>query len=281
LLVGPLVFVVLPGRIGSKLLRSALVTVLALVVVLPWNLRNCRVMDGCAFVSTNGGWNLAIGALTETGRFVTLRAADGCPAVTGQVQQDRCWAGVGRQIIARDPVGWMRRIPSKLAQTFDHESFAIEYLREADPAAWPESRRIAGRGLLSLAHRLLLLAATLSTVALVRWDRRRWIPWAVQTCLLVGIVSLGVVGFVDDRHPFFWLVVAAPLVAALCLPGRPWQGPVGRGALGLLAVTALTHAVFFGDDRYHLMVTPVLCVLAAGALREPRHGRGSEPVAAP
>jgi hypothetical protein len=28
--------------------------------------------------------------------------------------------------------------------------------------------------------------------------------------------------------------------------------------------------VFFGEDRYHLLVTPVLCLFAAGALR-PRH----------
>ena len=35
----------------------------------------------------------------------------------------------------------------------------------------------------------------------------------------------------------------------------------------LLATTALTHAVFFGEDRYHLVVTPVLAILAAGALR--------------
>ncbi|HLV22097.1 MAG TPA: glycosyltransferase family 39 protein, partial [Polyangiaceae bacterium] len=72
--------------------RGAVCAAIALVTVLPWTVRNCVVMDGCALVSTNGGWNLAIGALTETGRFTTLRAADGCPVVTGQVQQDRCWA---------------------------------------------------------------------------------------------------------------------------------------------------------------------------------------------
>jgi hypothetical protein len=28
----------------------------------------------------------------------------------------------------------------------------------------------------------------------------------------------------------------------------------------------LTHAVFFGEDRYHVVITPALCVLAACAL---------------
>ncbi|MGH7272790.1 MAG: ArnT family glycosyltransferase, partial [Polyangiaceae bacterium] len=65
---------------------------IALVPVLPWTARNCRVMDGCALVSTNGGWNLAIGAFPRaTGRFETLRSSDGCRDVTGQVEQDHCW----------------------------------------------------------------------------------------------------------------------------------------------------------------------------------------------
>jgi hypothetical protein len=37
---------------------------------------------------------------------------------------------------------------------------------------------------------------------------------------------------------------------------------------GLLGVTTLTHAVFFGEDRYHLVVSPVLCILAAAAFRK-------------
>jgi hypothetical protein len=35
----------------------------------------------------------------------------------------------------------------------------------------------------------------------------------------------------------------------------------------LLATTAITHAVFFGEDRYHIVVTPVFALLAAAALR--------------
>jgi hypothetical protein len=37
--------------------------------------------------------------------------------------------------------------------------------------------------------------------------------------------------------------------------------------IGLVATTALTHAVFFGDDRYHIVISPALCLLAAAALR--------------
>ncbi len=54
---------------GRGLLRSAAAMAVAFVVILPWTYRNCERLDGCALVSTNGGWNLAIGAITPTGRF--------------------------------------------------------------------------------------------------------------------------------------------------------------------------------------------------------------------
>ncbi|HEX7669673.1 MAG TPA: glycosyltransferase family 39 protein, partial [Polyangiaceae bacterium] len=145
LLVAPLIALILPLPRLTALARGAVVTAVAVLTVLPWTFRNCRVMDGCALVSTNGGWNLAIGALTPTGRFHALHASDGCPVVTGQVQQDRCWAEVGLDVIQKDPLHFLSLVPKKLSQTYDHESFAIEYLREANPLDWPEARRVAGR----------------------------------------------------------------------------------------------------------------------------------------
>ena len=111
----------------------------------PWTARNCRVMDGCALVSTNAGWNLAIGAFPRaTGRFETLHASDGCRDVTGQVEQDRCWLHYGLGEIAARPWRWLALVPAKLGFTFDHESFAVEYLHEARPEAWPQADARAG-----------------------------------------------------------------------------------------------------------------------------------------
>ncbi|MFC1642527.1 glycosyltransferase family 39 protein [Myxococcota bacterium] len=248
-------------------LRASVASAIAVAVVLPWTIRNCRVMDDCSFVSTNGGWNLAIGALTETGRFRTLRAADGCPVVTGQVQQDRCWARVGREVIRQAPGRWLALFPKKLGQTYNHESFAIEYLHEANPSAWPDARRVAGRQLTTFFHRLLLVAAALAVVAWHDWRRAARRVLAAQLGLLLLIVGGGWLAFRSNTHPFYWLPALLPLVAVLPLPGRPLQGPAGRLCLGMIAATSLTHAVFFGEDRYHLVVTPALCLLAAGALR--------------
>ncbi len=272
LLAAPLLALTQPKPWWSALLRGAAIGAIALVTLSPWTIRNCRVMDGCAVVSTNGGWNLAIGALTTTGRFRTLRAEDGCPIVTGQVQQDRCWAEVGARTISADFGKWLSLMPKKLAQTYDHESFAVEYLHEAAPQDWPEPRRQAGRHLLSGFHWLLMVLASLSPVALVRSAKRKT-AFFTQAALLFAVAAYGAHCFASPDHPFFALMVMTPLVAALPFPGRPTQGPVGHYLLGLIAVTTLTHAVFFGDDRYHLVVSPALCILAAAALRAPRPRR--------
>ena len=256
----------------------------ALAVVAPWTIRNCRVMDGCALVSTNGGWNLAIGAFPRaTGRFETLRATDGCPVVRGQVDQDRCWMQAGLRWIKADPVRWLGLIPKKLGYTFDHESFPVGYLGEADPAAWPEERKARWRGILSTSHRALLVAAALGVVGRPRWPRgsgaarggarEAWAAFGAQAAALALALGLGLVGALSDEHPFWPLAVAIPLVAAAPLPGRPRNGGVVGYLAFAVASVGLTHAVFFGEDRYHVVVTPALCILAACALRA--GGRGA------
>jgi hypothetical protein len=230
-------------------------------------------MDGCALVSTNGGWNLAIGSFPRaTGRFETLRSSDGCREVTGQVQQDRCWFSYGMDQILAHPGRWLSLVPKKLGFTFDHESFAVEYLHEARPAAWPEERRARMRDLTSAFHRLLVCAAALGCVA---FRLRRGLGAAVQGALLALVGAL-VYYAASGASAVFWpLVLVTAIVPWLPLPGRaPWP-PSLLLPIALLGTTVLTHAIFFGEDRYHVVVTPVLCILAAAALRtsSPRPAR--------
>ncbi len=269
-------------RVGAVVIACAI----ALVPVLPWTARNCARMDGCALVSTNAGWNLAIGAFPRaTGRFETLRSSDGCREVTGQVQQDRCWLHYGVDQIEQHPVHWLSLLPAKLGFTFDHESFAVEYLHEARPSAWPEQRRVNGRALMTLAHRVLLCAAALGAVAFMRRGRGRGTQ-AVLLLVIGGLIALAI----NADSPTFWpLAIFVCVVPWLPLPGAPARPPALSLALALLLTTALTHAVFFGEDRYHVVATPVLCLLAAAAFRTPetkrpetkRRERGSLAAAAP
>jgi 4-amino-4-deoxy-L-arabinose transferase-like glycosyltransferase len=241
---------------------------LALVPVLPWTARNCRVMDGCALVSTNAGWNLAIGAFPRaTGRFETLRSSDGCRDVTGQVQQDRCWLEYGLGQIAARPWHWLSLIPAKLGYTFDHESFAVEYLHEARPEAWSDERRAHARETTTLAHRLLVAVAALGGVAFPLGAKAR-IATAQGGAMILAAV-LGAIAFVTASPTFWPLAVFAAVVPWLHLPGRPPGSQAMLLASALLATTIATHAVFFGEDRYHVVVTPVLALMAAAALRRP------------
>jgi 4-amino-4-deoxy-L-arabinose transferase-like glycosyltransferase len=268
LLMGPVLAVARRRSLPKALAAAAGATAVAVLVVLPWTVRNCRVMDGCAFVSTNAGWNLAIGAISRTGRFEALHASDGCPVVTGQVQQDGCWMKVALSRIRRDPIAWVRLAPKKLSQTYVHESFPINYLQQANPEEWSDARSQAGRDLLTWIHRLLTMIAGLCVIAFP--DPRRMSRGAItlQAVLALGLLTSAVWAVVaHDDTPFYVVPTVLPVLALLPLPGRPRLGPVIRGLLGLVAATTLTHAVFFGDDRYHLVISPALCILAAAAWR--------------
>jgi hypothetical protein len=265
-------------RWTRALAAAAVACAVALLPVLPWTARNCRVMDGCALVSTNAGWNLAIGAFPRaTGRFETLRSSDGCREVTGQVQQDRCWLSYGLQQIADHPWHWLGLVPAKLGYTFDHESFAVEYLHEAHPEAWPEPRRALGRAVTTFAHRLLVMAAAFGAIAFRLARRTRGAPRtgfasspaAVQGGLIAIAGGLSVLAVAADAPTFWPLVIMATIVPWLPLPGAPERPAALLLATSLLATTIATHAVFFGEDRYHVVVTPVLAILAASALRPP------------
>ena len=250
-------------RHGLALLAIALVC--AIVPVLPWTLRNCRVMDRCAFVSTNGGWNLAIGSFSRaTGRFETLRSSDGCAIVTGQVQQDNCWRDLALRTIRADPGRWVGLVPKKLAYTFDHESFPVEYLHEADPDRWPEPRRTNGRGVLTLAHRSLLTAAGLGIVPGLGRTRRQWIETLALGTVMAAFAAYA---WIADSAPFYLIALALAVLGWVPVQGHAYRGPVVRWSLACVAGTLLTHAVFFGEDRYHIVVTPMLCILAVGAFR--------------
>jgi 4-amino-4-deoxy-L-arabinose transferase-like glycosyltransferase len=279
LLMLPLLYFCWTGSWRKRLVMTCLAGAVTLLTVSPWTVRNCRVMDGCALISTNGGWNLAIGALTETGRFTTLRAEDGCRDVTGQVDQDKCWGRVGRQLILNDPWHWMTLIPKKLAQTYNHESFAVGYLAQARPELWPESRQNTWRSTLTVFHHLLMFGASLAAVSIVvpgpsMAKRGSW----VQGALLFGAVVFYGYSLNTYDFPLYWALVVAPLIAILPLPGRPPISGAGYWLWGIVLLTSVTHAVFFGEDRYHLTISPMLCLLAAAALR-PSALPGTQPAA--
>jgi hypothetical protein len=211
-------------------------------------------------VSTNGGWNLAIGALPgATGRYRALPSGHGCERAGGEVAVDRCLGAKAREAIAADPGRFLALIPAKLSYAIDYEAFPIEAIHEAHPERVPEGVRRFGWRVLMGAHQALLLGVAAFAL------RRRG---------------------TNARA----LAAAAALVPALAL-GRPTSGGIAL-ALGALMfseadrllrlvgasvlVFLVTHAVFFGEDRYHIVIEPLLA-LALGAYASSPKSREANP----
>ncbi len=228
--------------VRSWLARVLLVAASFAAVVAPWSLRNARVLDGPALVSTNGGWNLAIGALPgATGRYRTLPSNHGCEAVFGEVAVDRCLATKAREAIARDPVGFLALVPAKLSYAVDYEAFPVEAIHEAQPDRVPEPLRRTGWRALMVVHQALLLATAFEALR-----RRSLFVKALSGALaLVPMVLLG--------RP-----TSGGIAVALALALVSDEALVLRLVGALFGTFLATHAIFFGEDRYHVVVEALL-----------------------
>jgi hypothetical protein len=134
LALAPLLPALHPGPARVRLRRAALVTATVAALIAPWTARNCRALDGCAIISTNGGSNLAIGAVPRaTGMYLTLDSRDGCHGVRGESARDHCWRRTALASVRRDPTRWLRLAWPKLYFTYANESFPADYLRAARP----------------------------------------------------------------------------------------------------------------------------------------------------
>lgn len=253
----------------TRLLRSIAIGAVALATVAPWTYRNCRVMDACTLVSTNAGWNLVIGSAPgATGKFEFLvdHTPEGGPKCDegGQVAQDRCWAQYGVATIKHDLRRWLTLIPRKLHYTLDAEWFPINYLREARPDLVSAQTHIAWGKLLTGMQHLLVVIAAIAAVGFTRPTRLPRHAYLLQLAILFGLLVLAT-RCLDARDPSVWpLGVAACLLPFLPLPGAPKRTSAEYGAAAIVLTTLATHAVFFGEDRYHLVATPAFAILAAG-----------------
>jgi len=246
-------------------LLGAIATLLCLVTVAPWTARNWHELGGFALVSTNGGQNLAIGASPHaTGRFDELTSEDGCSETHGELASDRCWSKQGVAWIERDPLRWAALIPKKLHYTFDHQSFAVGYYAEADPDRFPESKRRVYRTVLSFAQYFLLVAAALAGVRRPTSGEKNGARWGY-----IGSVAVLFGGGVLSGVRIVWPMVVVGTIGGLTELTREIRARVVPYCALLVALLIAVHILFFGEDRYQIIVTPALCLLAASLLRNP------------
>jgi 4-amino-4-deoxy-L-arabinose transferase-like glycosyltransferase len=241
---------------GFRWRGALIVSAVALAVCLPWTARNCQRLDGCAFVSANGGWNLFIGS-SPLGRggfapIDRIGVPEECRTVFGEAGKDRCFGRAGARAIAERPLSWLALVPLKLGMTFDYGTASAHYLSASNPTLVGESEKIGIGALELLGQRLLLLAALLAAARAPgpRSRARRLVAVLSAFCALTPAGFLGWMG----------------LLLVLGLLGRTLlRHPPALVAGASVLATALIHAVFFGASRYALVCLPPLAALA-GAL---------------
>lgn len=244
----------LPGPVWRARLSGMLgVTLLSLLVCLPWTLRNCQRLDRCAFISANGGWNLYIGS-SPLGRggwapIEQIGVPPACRTVYDEGEKDRCFGQAGVERIAENPAAWLALAPRKLGMTFDYGTASAHYLSASNGALVGERETIAIGGAELLGQRVLLLFA-IAALACAAGSRPRA---RGVVGLLAAIAALSPAGYLA------WLgLVALALLLGRALLRHP---PALVMAASVLA-TALIHAVFFGASRYALVCLPPLAALA-------------------
>jgi 4-amino-4-deoxy-L-arabinose transferase-like glycosyltransferase len=225
----------------------------ALLCLLPWTLRNCSKMDGCVFVSANGGWNLLIGTMPEgQGTFAPVAGPTvpvECREVYGEAGKDRCFGDAGWRRIQEAPGAWLRLAPRKLAQLFNHSAIASAYLSTSNPQVVNEAMRLAVATVETLYTRLLLLGAA---VGLLRAASRRLERGLAVTA---GALTLSPWGFLAQ------LAVLGALLAGAFRRREGAAAGLTDLAAALLGLCFVTHMVFFGAARYSLVWLPWLAWL--------------------
>jgi len=260
-----------PPEIGARRerwlrLRSALeVLLVALACCAPWTLRNCSKMDGCVFVSANGGWNLLIGTLPEgRGSFAPIAGPTvptECRDVFGEAGKDRCFGRAGLRRIEAAPLAWLALAPQKLGQLFNHSAIASSYLQTSNPRLIDERARTAIATVETLYGRLLLLAACAGVLRAASGTLGR------AVALGAGLVTLSPWGFVAELGLLISVVIERP---------GPGRRPLELLAVSVLGLCVVTHIVFFGAARYALVWLPWLALL----LVLPRRGVANRPFGA-
>jgi 4-amino-4-deoxy-L-arabinose transferase-like glycosyltransferase len=239
------------ARLVRRVVAAAVVSAIALACVLPWTARNCARMNRCALVSVNGGWNLLIGATTETGSWQPMPMPAECATVWDESGKDACFERAAWRDIGRSPTGWLARAPAKLAATFDYFGAAPWYLHASNATAFDERAKTILGAVETIVCRLLLLGALVACGRLP--GKRAGLRKGLALAGAIAAVTLhGWVGY-----------IAIPFVAALSGVRALARGPVLVPiAAVVIGATAAIHAVFFGAGRYGLVVAPFVALLA-------------------
>lgn len=248
LIFAPVFGVLLPGTWRARLVQAAAVSAIALLACVPWTLRNCHEMHSCALVSVNGGWNLAIGAQSDSGAWQEIQVPEPCQSIWDEAGKDACFGKEAIRQIRERPKSWLSRMPAKLHVTFDYAGAAPWYLHVSNAARFDEHAKFFWGAAETVYARCLLAFALWASCVRSFAQRGR------ATMIAAGMGAMALAAF---RH----VTLQSLFGAALRLWRSPWS--LERAFAAVTLLTALTHAAFFGAGRYGLVAIPALALTGA------------------
>jgi hypothetical protein len=219
----PMMFLLFAKRFGSMsrwLAVSACAAGVALVLMVPWWIRNAMIFGQFVPLTTSAGLALWVGA--DPGGGMVWKAPLAEWAKAGEVEAARLAAVEAWRTIAADPAGYITRCLAKFPRSFFTTNWAIDQLVLAPDAPRPDlAQSIRLRAVPTLAELSVVLAAL---VGLFRFRKS-----AAAMLLLACIAQVMVFSIwfeFSERHrlfmtPFFLLLAGMLLAGREDRPGVP------------------------------------------------------------
>ena len=220
----PLLFLVFLKRFGSFrrwLAVSACAAAVALLVMLPWWIRNTMLFGQFIPFTTSGGLALWVGAHPSGGMVWQLPPPDWAPR--GELEASRLAGAEAWRIIVADPAGYVMRCVAKFLLSFVQSNWALDQLLLAPEAP---HKTLARSVLLRFGPTLIELgAAVLALAALIRSPRSA--PALLLFACLAQVMLFSIWFEFSERHrlfmtPFILLLTAMALAEQRKIDsGRP------------------------------------------------------------
>lgn len=208
-----LLFVKRFGSVSRWLAVCACAAGVALLLMLPWWIRNAMLFGQFVPLTTSGGLALWVGAQPDGGMVWKMPPPEW--GRHGELALSDIAAAEARRIIAADPLGYVARCLAKFPRSFFTTNWAIDQLILAPQAPWPE---LAQRMRLRAIPTLVELSAALAALAgLVRFRRS---PPALLLWACIAQVMIFSIWFeFSERHRLF-MTPFILLLAAMAVVGR-------------------------------------------------------------
>lgn len=209
----PLIFLVLIRRFGGLrrwILVGSAAAAVALLLMLPWWIRNWAIFGEFIPFTTSGGLALWVGAHPGGGMVWRLPPPEW--AMAGELEAGRLAAAEAWRIIAADPAGYIIRCLAKLPSSLFQTNWAIDQL--VLPADAPQHRLSKSMSMRIGPTLVELVTLVLALIGLFRFSRST--P-ALLLCACLAQVMLFSIWFeFSERHrlfmtPFILLLAAMAL----------------------------------------------------------------------